>query len=77
MAMDRTYESECRKTTATAGAVAFCALCAMNIAVLMDTTMLVSIFVILAVVVVSLLVVLLSILITKTIEYGRMRSAAA
>ena len=78
MNMMKAYQFNCATTAAQAGADSFRAFSAMNIALLMDTILMVSIFVISGVVsvldVVALLVVLLSIiLIIETIEYGRMR----
>lgn len=73
--MVKAYQFNSAMTAAQAGADSFRAFSAMNIALLMDTILMVSIFVISGVVaVVALLVVLLSIiLIIETIEYGRMR----
>ena len=76
--MMKAYQFNSAMTAAQADADSFCAFSAMNIALLMDTILMVSIFVISGVVsvldVVALLVVLLSIiLIIETIEYGRMR----
>ena len=75
MDMMKAYQFNSAMTAAQAGADSFRAFSAMNIALLMDTILMVSIFVISGVVaVVALLVVLLSIiLIIETIEYGRMR----
>ena len=75
MDMVKAYQFNSAMTAAQAGADSFRAFSAMNIALLMDTILMVSIFVISGVVaVVALLVVLLSIiLIIETIEYGRMR----
>lgn len=77
--MMKAYQFNSAMTAAQAGADSFRAFSAMNIALLMDTILMVSIFVISGVVaVVALLVVLLSIiLIIETIEYGRMRQVAA
>ena len=77
--MMKAYQFNNAMTVAQAGADSFRAFSAMNIALLMDTILMVSIFVISGVVaVVALLVVLLSIiLIIETIEYGRMRQVAA
>ena len=77
--MVKAYQFNSAMTAAQAGADSFRAFSAMNIALLMDTILMVSIFVISGVVaVVALLVVLLSIiLIIETIEYGRMRQVAA
>ena len=79
MDMVKAYQFNSAMTAAQAGADSFRAFSAMNIALLMDTILMVSIFVISGVVaVVALLVVLLSIiLIIETIEYGRMRQVAA
>ena len=73
--MMKAYQFNSAMTAAQAGADSFRAFSAMNIALLMDTILMVSIFVISGVVaVVALLVVLLSIImIIKTTEYGRMR----
>ena len=78
MTMNGAYQFDSAMTAANADANSFRAFSAMNIALLMDTILMVSIFVISGVVsvlaVVALLVVLLSIiLIIETIEYGRMR----
>ena len=75
MDMMKAYQFNSAMTAAQAGADSFRAFSAMNIALLMDTILMVSIFVISGVVaVVALLVVLLSIImIIKTTEYGRMR----
>ena len=77
--MVKAYQFNNAMTAAQAGADSFRAFSAMNIALLMDTILMVSIFVISGVVaVVVLLVVLLSIImIIKTIEYGRMRQVTA
>ena len=73
--MMKAYQFNSAMTAAQAGADSFRAFSAMNIALLMDTILMVSIFVISGVVsVLALLVVLLSIImIIKTTEYGRMR----
>lgn len=77
--MMKAYQFNNAMTAAQAGADSFRAFSAMNIALLMDTILMVSIFVISGVVaVVALLVVLLSIImIIKTTEYGRMRQVTA
>lgn len=77
--MMKAYQFNSAMTAAQAGADSFRAFSAMNIALLMDTILMVSIFVISGVVaVVALLVVLLSIImIIKTTEYGRMRQMTA
>ena len=77
--MMKAYQFNSAMTAAQAGADSFRAFSAMNIALLMDTILMVSIFVISGVVaVVALLVVLLSIImIIKTTEYGRMRQVTA
>lgn len=77
--MVKAYQFNSAMTAAQAGADSFRAFSAMNIALLMDTILMVSIFVISGVVaVVALLVVLLSIImIIKTTEYGRMRQMTA
>lgn len=77
--MVKAYQFNSAMTAAQAGADSFRAFSAMNIALLMDTILMVSIFVISGVVaVVALLVVLLSIImIIKTTEYGRMRQVTA
>ncbi len=79
MNMMKAYQFNNAMTAAQAGADSFRAFSAMNIALLMDTILMVSIFVISGVVaVVALLVVLLSIImIIKTTEYGRMRQVTA
>ena len=79
MDMMKAYQFNSAMTAAQAGADSFRAFSAMNIVLLMDTILLVSIFVISGVVaVVALLVVLLSIImIIKTTEYGRMRQMTA
>ncbi len=79
MNMMKAYQFNNAMTAAQAGADSFRAFSAMNIALLMDTILMVSIFVISGVVaVVALLVVLLSIImIIKTTEYGRMRQMTA
>lgn len=79
MDMMKAYQFNSAMTAAQAGADSFRAFSAMNIALLMDTILMVSIFVISGVVaVVALLVVLLSIImIIKTTEYGRMRQMTA
>lgn len=79
MDMVKAYQFNSAMTAAQAGADSFRAFSAMNIALLMDTILMVSIFVISGVVaVVALLVVLLSIImIIKTTEYGRMRQMTA
>lgn len=79
MDMMKAYQFNSAMTAAQAGADSFRAFSAMNIALLMDTILMVSIFVISGVVaVVALLVVLLSIImIIETIEYGRMRQVTA
>lgn len=79
MNMMKAYQFNSAMTAAQAGADSFRAFSAMNIALLMDTILMVSIFVISGVVaVVALLVVLLSIImIIKTTEYGRMRQMTA
>ncbi len=79
MDMMKAYQFNSAMTAAQAGADSFRAFSAMNIALLMDTILMVSIFVISGVVaVVALLVVLLSIImIIKTTEYGRMRQVTA
>ena len=79
MDMMKAYQFNCAMTAAQADADSFRAFSAMNIVLLMDTILLVSIFVISGVVaVVALLVVLLSIImIIKTTEYGRMRQMTA
>ena len=79
MDMVKAYQFNSAMTAAQAGADSFRAFSAMNIALLMDTILMVSIFVISGVVaVVALLVVLLSIImIIKTTEYGRMRQVTA
>lgn len=77
--MMKAYQFNNAMTAAQAGADSFRAFSAMNIALLMDTILMVSIFVISGVVaVVALLLVLLSIImIIKTTEYGRMRQVTA
>ena len=77
--MMKAYQFNSAMTAAQAGADSFRAFSAMNISLLMDTILMVSIFVISGVVaVVALLVVLLSIImIIKTTEYGRMRQMTA
>ena len=79
MNMMKAYQFNNAMTAAQAGADSFRAFSAMNIALLMDTILMVSIFVISGVVaVVALLLVLLSIImIIKTTEYGRMRQVTA
>ena len=79
MNMMKAYQFNSAMTAAQAGAESFRAFSAMNIALLMDTILMVSIFVISGVgAVVALLVVLLSIImIIKTTEYGRMRQVTA
>ena len=79
MNMMKAYQFNNAMTAAQAGADSFRAFSAMNIALLMDTILMVSIFVISGVVaVVALLLVLRSIImIIKTTEYGRMRQVTA
>lgn len=79
MTMNGAYQFDSAMTAANADANSFRAFSAMNIALLMDTILMVSFFVVSGVVAVLplLAVVLLSILITKTTEYRRMRQMPA